>query len=106
MTFLRQTSETGVPCSAAPAVCFVVAVDSRLTVRREGRILAAQEAPPSPVILRKGHERSATVPLPPSGANGLGERWTATLKPQESRAEDEKDQGAITTAQPLPGRPQ
>ena len=64
-------------------------LDRRLSVRHEGRIIASQEAPPSPVFLRNSHGRLTTVPTPPSGANGLGERWTATLEPLGSRAEDE-----------------
>ena len=75
------------------------------SVRHEGRILAAQEAPPSPVFLRDGHGRSAPVPVPPSGANGLGERWTAALEPLDSRAEEEKDQGAITDSAATVGKP-
>ena len=65
-------------------------------MRHEGRIVAAQEVPPCSVFIRNGPGRSAPVPVPPSGTNGLGERWTATLKPLDSRAPEEKDQGAIT----------
>ena len=50
-----------------------------------------QEAPPSPVFLRNGHGRSAPVAVPTSGTHGLGERWTATLKPPDSRVENEKN---------------
>ena len=39
--------------------------------------------PPSPVFLRNGHGASASVPVPTSGAHGLGERWTAA--PQAGR---------------------
>ena len=34
-----------------------------------------------------GHGRSVPVPVLPSGAHGLGERWTAALEPLDSRAE-------------------
>ncbi len=84
------------PSYAGAAVEVLEGLDGRLSVRYEGRILAAQEAPPSPVFIRNGHERSAPVPVPTSGANGLGERWTAALEPLDSRAAEEKDQGAIT----------
>ena len=81
-------------------------LDGRLSVRHEGRIIAAQEAPPSPVFLRNRHERSAPSPVAPSGAHGLGDRWTATLEPLDSRAEEEQDQGAITgSAAPQPASP-
>ena len=50
--------------------------------------------------------RSVNVPVPPSVAHGLGERWTATLEPLDSRAEDERDQGTATlTARPPAGKP-
>ena len=60
------------PSYAGAAVEVLEGLAGRLTVRHEGRILTAQEAPPSPVFLRNGHGRSAPVPVPPSGANGLG----------------------------------
>ena len=84
------------PSYAGAAVEVLEGLDGRLTVRHEGRIVAAQEAPPSPVFLRNGHGRSATAPVLIPGANGLGERWTAALNPLDSRATGEKDQVAIT----------
>ena len=93
------------PSYAGAAVEVLEGLAGRLTVRHEGRILAAHEAPPSPVFLRDGHGRSAPVPVPPSGANGLGERWTAALEPLDSRAEEEKDQGAITDSAATVGKP-
>ena len=93
------------PSYAGAAVEVLEGLDGRLLVRHEGRIVAAQEAPPSPVFLRNGLQRSATAPVPPSGANGLGERWTASLKPLDSRVEDEEDQGAITDGAAAAGTP-
>ena len=90
---------------AGAAVEVLEGLDGRLSVRHEGRIVPAQEAPPSPVFLRNGHGRSTPVPVPPSGANGLGERWTATLEPLDSRAEEEKVQGAITDSADTAGKP-
>ena len=75
------------PSYAGAAVEVLEGLDRRLSVRHEGGIIASQEAPPSPVFLRNGHGRSATVPAPPSGANGLGERWTPTLGPLDSRTD-------------------
>ena len=74
-------------------------------MRYEGRVISAQEAPPSPIFLRNGHGRSTPIPVPPSGANGLGQRWTATLQPLDSRAEEERDQGAITDSAATAGKP-
>ena len=95
------------PSYAGAAVEVLEGLDGRLFVRHDRRIIAAQEAPPSPVFLRNGHGRSATVPAPPSpsGADGLGERWTATLQPLASRAEDENEQGAITGRVAPAGKP-
>ena len=93
------------PSYAGAAVEILEGLDGRLSVRHEGRIVPAQEAPPSPLFLRNGHRLSATVPVAPSGINGLGERWTAALKPLDSRAEDEQDQGAITGSAATAGKP-
>ena len=87
------------------AVEVLAGLDGRLSLRHEGRILAAQEAPPSPVFLRNGHQRSATSPVAPSGAHGLGERWTAALKPLDSGAGNEKDQGDSTGSAAAAGKP-
>ena len=60
---------------------------------------------PSPVFLRNGHGRPAPVPVAPSGANGLGERWTAALQPLDSRVAEEKDQGNNTDSAAAAGKP-
>ena len=93
------------PSYAGAAVEVLEGLDGRLSVRREGRILPAQEAPPSPVFLRNGHGRSAPVPVPPSGAHGLGERWTAALEQLDSRVENERDPGDITGSAAAAGKP-
>ena len=84
------------PSYAGAAVEVLEGLDGRLTVRHEGHIIAAQEAPPSPVLLRNGHGRSASLTVPPSGVDGLGERWIATLEPLDSWTTDENDHGMIT----------
>ena len=71
-------------------------LDGWLRARYQGSIVATQGAPPSPVFLRNEHEGSASVPVPPSGSNGLGQRWTATLEALDSRAEDKDDQACNT----------
>ena len=80
-------------------------LDGRLSVRHEGRLLASQEAPPSPVFLRNGHQRSALVPVPTSGTHGLDEPWMAALEPLDSRVENEKDQGDNTDSAAAAGKP-
>ena len=93
------------PSYAGAAVEVLEGLDGRLSVRHEGRILATQEAPPSPVFLRNGHQRSAPIPVPTSSAHGLGERWEAALKPLDSRIENEKDQGDNTDSEAAAGKP-
>ena len=90
------------PSYAGAAVEVLEGLDGRLAVRHEGRILAAQEAPPSPVFLRNGHGGSESAPVPPSRANGLGQRWTAALETLDSRAED---QAGITDSAPATSPP-
>ena len=84
------------PSYAGAAVVVLEGLDGRLSVQHEGRILAAQEAPPSPVFPRNGHGRSASVPVPTSGVDGLGEHWIETLEPLDSRATDENGDSMIT----------
>ena len=77
------------PSYARVALEVLEALDGRLSVRHEGRIIAAQEAPTSPVFLRNGHGRFGSVLVPPSRANGLSERWAAAVEPLDSRTADE-----------------
>ena len=93
------------PSYAGAAVDVLEGLDGRLSVRHEGRILAAQEAPPSPVLLRNGHGCSGSVPVPPSSVNGLGERWIETLEPLHSRSEDENDPSVIIDDVATAGKP-
>ena len=94
-----------VPAMPEPAVEVLERLDGGLSVRHEGRIIASQEAPPSPVFLRNGHGASASVPVPTSGAHGLGERWTATLKPLDSGPRTRRIKGTTPAAQPPPASP-
>ena len=93
------------PSYAGAAVDVLEGLDGRLSVRHEECILAAQEAPPSPVLLRNSHGRSASVPVPPSSVNGLGERWIETLEPLHSRSEDEDDPSMIIDDVATAGKP-
>ena len=93
------------PSYAKTAVEVLESLDGRLSVRHEGRIVPAQEAPPSPVFLRNGHGPTDAASVPSSGASGLGERWTSTLPTLDSRAENERDQGTITDSAATAGKP-
>ncbi len=93
------------PSYAGAAVEVLEGLDGRLSVRHEGRIIAAQEAPPSPVFLRNGLRSSASAPVPPSSAHSLGERWIEALDPLDSGAEDENGRGMITDDVATASRP-
>ena len=84
------------PSYAGAGVEVLEGLDGRLSVRHEGRIVAAQEAPPVRYFSETATGRSPTAPVLPSGANGLGEHWTATLEPLDSSATDENGDGTIT----------
>ena len=60
------------------------------------RSIAAQEAPPSPVSLRNGHQPPAVSPVAPIGVNHWDERWTARLAPLVSSQEPAADQPDCT----------
>ena len=98
-------ARAGTPSYAGAGVEVLEGLDGRLSVRHEGRIVAAQEAPPSPVFLRNGRGPSASVPVPPSGVSGLSERWIETLEPLHSRAEDENDPSMIIDEVAAAGKP-
>ena len=44
-------------------------LDGRLSLQHEGRIIASQEAPPSPASLRRRNETSPATTIPPSRQN-------------------------------------
>ena len=98
------------PSYAGATVEVLEGLDGQLKVRHQGRIIAAQEAPPSPVSLRNGHQHPAVSPVAPSGVNHWDERWTAHLAPLVSSQEPEADQpdftdGAVDAAPPANRRP-
>ena len=68
-------------------------VSSRYATRG---VIAAQEAPPSPVSLRNGHQPPAVSPVAPIGVNHRDERWTAHLAPLVSSQEPAADQPDCT----------
>ena len=79
------------PSYAGATVEVLEGLDGQLKVRHEGRSIAAQEAPPSPVSLRNGHQPPAVSPVAPIGVNHWDERWTAHLAPLVSSQEPEAD---------------
>ena len=93
---LQLLPEPERPSYAGAVVEVLEGLDSRLRVRHEGRIINAQEAPPSPVFLRNGKGESATPPLSPAQGRSSDQRWSATLKLLDSRAADEEHQVGFT----------
>ena len=92
---LLPTSER--PSYAGATVEVLAGLDGQLSVRHQGRVIAAQEAPPSPVFLRNGHQPPAVPPVASIGVNHWDERWTAYLAPMVASQEPEADQPDFTT---------
>ena len=102
---LQLLPEPERPSYAGAVVEVLEGLDGRLRVRREGRIINAQEAPPSPAFLRNGQGGSATPLLSPAGAYYPDQRWAATLKALDSRASDEEHQVGFTGGAPVNSTP-
>ena len=93
------------PSYAGATVEVLEGLDAQLSVRHEGRIIAAQEAPPSPAFLRNGHQPPAVPPVASIGVNHWDERWTAHLMPLLSSQEHDADQAAVTDGDPAAAPP-
>ena len=102
---LQLLPEPERPSYAGAVVEILEGLDGRLRVRHEGRIINAQEAPPSPVFLRNGQGDSATPLLSPAGAYYSGQRWAATLKALDSRTANEEHQVGLTGGTPASSTP-
>ena len=88
------------PSYAGATVEVLEGLDGQLSVRHEGYIVAAQEAPPGPVSLRNGHPPSADPPVASIGMNHWDERWTAHLMPLISSQEPEAGEVGVTNGEP------
>ena len=64
---------------AGAAVEVLEGLDGQLTVRYQGEIIASQEAPSRPGILRSFNGSSSHGPSPHGDLNGLGRRWETAL---------------------------
>ena len=93
------------PSYATAVVEVLTALDGTLSVRRDGRIIPSQEAPPAPVFLRNGSGPSAGAPVLPSGPNGLAERWNETLAPLNARADDAEDSDPVADSAAAAAKP-
>ena len=78
----------------------------RLSVRRDGRTIPAQEAPPPPVFLRNGGGSSDNAPVPHLNPGPLAESWGEALAPLDTMADDAKEGGsAVEGADPADKSP-
>ena len=82
------------PSYSGTVVEVLVALDGRLAVRREGRIIPAQNAPPPPVFLRNGGGSFDNAPVPHLSPGPLAESWGETLAPLDTMADDAKEGGS------------
>ena len=90
---LQLLPEPERPSYAGAVVEVLEGLDGRLRLRHEGRIINAQESPPSPVFLRNSHGDSATGRASPTGPGRLDQCWAAALKLLESRAAHDDQAG-------------
>ena len=77
------------PSDTGATVEVLEGLDGQLSVRHEGLIIAAQEAPLGTESLRNGHPLSADPPVASIGVNHWNERRTADLMPLISGQETE-----------------
>ena len=88
------------PSYAGAAVEVLEGLDGQLSVRHEGRIIAAQEAPPGPTCLRNGHQPSSDPPAASIGVTHWDERWTVHLIPLVPSQEHDADEVDVIGGEP------
>ena len=106
---LQLLPEPDRPRYAGTVVEVLVALDGRLAVRRGGRIIPAQDAPPPAAFLRNGGGSFANAPVPHLSPGPLAERWSETLAPLDTMADDAKESGSavegVAPADKFPVKP-
>ena len=92
---------------AGAVVVVLQGLDGRLSLQHEGRIIASQDAPPSPGALRIGRGPSACATVPPPAPEGLADSPATVPEPLKAKIEeakeydpatDEEDVAAITVS--------
>ena len=81
---------------AGAAVVVLEGLDGRLSVQHEGRIIASQEAPPSPGALRNGKGSSAGAAVPPPVPEPLGEPLATPPEQLIPKIGETEDYGAVS----------
>ncbi len=79
---------------AGAVVVVLEGLDGRLSIQHEGRIIAAQEAPPSPGFLRSSNGTSPSAPIPTSDSDGLAEPSATTVDPLSTLPDEEDNHRA------------
>ena len=69
----------------------VVGLDGRLSLQHEGRIIASQDAPPSPASLRTGNGPSASVTVPSPDPKGLADSPATVPEPLRAKIDEAKE---------------
>ena len=72
----------------------LLGLDGRLSVQHEGRIIAAQEAPPGPAVLRNGNGTSSIVSIPTPDPELWSEPSATALELLNTETDQEDDHGA------------
>ena len=98
------------PSFAGSAVEVLEALDGRLAVQHEGRIVASQEAPPRPGILRSFGTRTAHTTVPSRYTNGVSRRpedeveSMGTMLEADRHRDDADRNGAARVRKPVTPR--
>ena len=88
---------------AGAAVVVLEGLDGRLSVQHEGRIIAAQEAPPSPGALRNGKGSAASAAVPSPVPEPLGEPQAGLLEQLIPKIDGREDYGAAGDREEMVG---
>ena len=76
---------------AGAVVVVLEGLNGRLALEHEGRIIASQDAPPSPGALRTGHGPSAGVPVPHSDPLGPADSPATVPEPLQTKMDEAKE---------------
>ena len=85
---------------AGAVVVVLEGLDGRLSLQHEGRIIASQEAPPSPASLRSRNGTSPSATIPPSGPELASKPSVAALALPGARPDQEVDAHAAAIDDP------
>ena len=88
---------------AGAAVVVLEGLAGRLSVQYEGRIIASQEAPPSPGALRNGKWSSVSATAPSPVPEPLGGPQTAPLEQLIPKIDGTEDYGAVGDREEMVG---